>query len=187
MIEKRKSSVHGYGLFATQNIPAETNLGTCEGKWVKRRGIHVLEIEDDFQTALFKVTNDLKYINHGDNPNACYYDDLTVGTIREVRAYEEILHDYSGGSNRFEGYTKCKHCQRTVRVSKGRICYHVARTWSNAACTNFKKPALWISDRPIIAGGKNSDGECMRCRWDFSDGPNPDCPQCCIMLWHANK
>jgi SET domain-containing protein len=40
------------------------------------------------------VSCNLKYINHADNPNACYYDDLTVAAIRDISANEEITHNY---------------------------------------------------------------------------------------------
>jgi hypothetical protein len=42
-----------------------------------------------------EVTCDLKYINHCDDPNACYYDDLSVIALRDIHPHEEITHDYA--------------------------------------------------------------------------------------------
>jgi SET domain-containing protein len=44
-----------------------------------------------------EVICDLKYINHSQRPNACYYDDLSVIALRDIAPDEEITHDY--GSN----------------------------------------------------------------------------------------
>ena len=181
MIEARKSNVHGMGLFATQDIKADTDLGKCKGNWCQPGGIHVLWVSE---RENFLVTCDLKYINHGDNPNVAYFDDLTVGTLRDVKRDEELLHNYGDLQHIFDGHTKCSHCQRTVRVKDGRICFHVAQTWSNKACEAFRMPARWVVERPIMAMGKNTQGECMSCRWPFSEGENTDCPQCCLKTWH---
>jgi SET domain-containing protein len=43
------------------------------------------------------VICDLKYINHCERPNACYYDDLSVVALRDIEAGEEITHDYCCG------------------------------------------------------------------------------------------
>ena len=45
----------------------------------------------------FEVHCDLRYINHADDPNACYYDDLTVVALRDIARDEEITHDYENG------------------------------------------------------------------------------------------
>jgi SET domain-containing protein len=42
-----------------------------------------------------EVTCEFKYINHSDDPNACYYDDLSVVALRDIRPHEEITHDYA--------------------------------------------------------------------------------------------
>ena len=36
-----------------------------------------------------------RYINHADDPNACYYDDFSVVALRDIWPGEEITHDYS--------------------------------------------------------------------------------------------
>ena len=87
----KKSKIHGQGLFARVDIPKYTVIGIISGKPCKRNGFYVLWLSD---TQGFKVSCDLKYINHADNPNACYYDDLTVVALRDIKAHEEITHNY---------------------------------------------------------------------------------------------
>ena len=85
------SNIHGKGLFARVDIPKNTVIGTIQGKPCKRDGAHVIWLSE---TQGFKVSGNLKYINHADKPNACYYDDLSVVALRDIKAHEEITHDY---------------------------------------------------------------------------------------------
>ncbi len=43
----------------------------------------------------FEVLCHLRFINHSDDPNACYFDDLSVVALRDIAAGEEITHDYA--------------------------------------------------------------------------------------------
>jgi SET domain-containing protein len=88
----RKSPIHGMGLFAVRRIGKGEIIGHLEGEYTDEDGMHVLWL--DAHTS-FHVTNDLKYINHADEPNACYYDDLSVVALRDIEAGEEITHDYN--------------------------------------------------------------------------------------------
>ena len=85
------SKIHGKGLFASTDISKDTIIGTLEGKPCKRDGTHVIWLSE---TQAFKVSCNFKYINHADKPNACYYDDLSVVALRDIKAHEEITHDY---------------------------------------------------------------------------------------------
>ena len=93
MFEVQQSPIHGRGLFATDFIPAGTLLGNLQGYHVKEDGPHVLWIDGKDG---FSVTNNFKYINHNDQPNAAYYDDLTVMTLRDIYPAEELTHNYRG-------------------------------------------------------------------------------------------
>ena len=55
-------------------------------------GPYVLWISE---TRGIEVLCDLRYINHADEPNACYYDDLSVVALRDIEQDEEITHDYA--------------------------------------------------------------------------------------------
>ena len=85
------SSIHGKGLFAGGFIGSGTVIGWLEGKPSQIDGRYVLWVSEN---SGFEVEGELKYINHSDHPNACYYDDLSVVAIRNIRAHEEITHNY---------------------------------------------------------------------------------------------
>lgn len=85
------SDIHGRGLFAGRRIRAGTVIGWLRVKPARRNGAYVLWLDE---TRGVEVTCDLKYINHSDRPNACYYDDLSVVALRDIEPGEEITHDY---------------------------------------------------------------------------------------------
>jgi SET domain-containing protein len=86
------SNIHGKGLFTKITIAAGTTIGWLQGHPTEVDGIYVLWINE--QQGI-EVTCDLRYINHSDHPNACYYDDLSVVALRDIEADEEITHDYN--------------------------------------------------------------------------------------------
>ena len=88
------SDIHGQGLFAARPIAAGTVIGWLQGKRTTRDGDHVLWIS---ATEAIEVTCHLRYINHSDQPNACYYDDLSVVALANIDAHQEITHDYASG------------------------------------------------------------------------------------------
>jgi SET domain-containing protein len=88
----KESAIHGKGLFARKNIREGEVLGYIKGKPTTEDGPHVLWLVEKAQGI--HVECDLKYINHNDNPNACYYDDLSVVALRDIEKDEEITHNY---------------------------------------------------------------------------------------------
>ena len=86
-----KSPIHGRGLFARADIPKDTILGTLQGKLCHHDGEYVLWLS---KSEGFEVSCEFRYINHAKSANACYYDDLTVVALRNIKAHEEITHDY---------------------------------------------------------------------------------------------
>jgi len=96
MFEVRESPLHGRGLFATTFIPEDTILGFLKTEPPpsnELEGPYVLWIDG---VSPVRVTCDLRYINHSDEPNAAYYDDLSVMALRDILPGEELLHDYMG-------------------------------------------------------------------------------------------
>ena len=85
------SPIHGRGLFAAADIASGTIIGWLTGVPSQEDGPYVLWLGAD---RGIEVQCDLKYINHSDKPNACYYDDLSVVALRDIHAGEEITHDY---------------------------------------------------------------------------------------------
>jgi hypothetical protein len=86
------STIHGKGLFASTTIPGGAIIGWLNGKPSTTDGDHVLWISE---REGIEVLCDLRYINHADEPNACYYDDLSVVALRDIEPYEEITHNYA--------------------------------------------------------------------------------------------
>ena len=86
------SKIHGKGLFAASRITRGSVIGWLEGVPCRHDGCYVLWISP---TEAFEVTCDLRYINHADKPNACYYDDLSVVALRDIAAHQEITHNYA--------------------------------------------------------------------------------------------
>lgn len=88
------SSIHGKGLFAKTFIPSGTVIGVVQGEPTTTDGEHVLWIDE---SEGFHVQCDLRYINHSDTPNATFYDNLDVCATRDIKAGEEITHNYGAG------------------------------------------------------------------------------------------
>ena len=87
-----KSGIHGSGLFAKKPIKKGQLIGFLEGIKTTIDDTYVLWINEN---EGFEVQCCLKYINHADSPNACYYDDLSVVALEEIPKHEEITHNYS--------------------------------------------------------------------------------------------
>ena len=85
------STIHGFGLFARELIKSGEVIGMIEPKPVAEDGPHVLWISEE---EAHQVDGPLKYINHSVQPNACYYDDLTVVALTDIEAGSEITHNY---------------------------------------------------------------------------------------------
>ncbi len=92
------SGIHGKGLFATANIPADTLIMSIEGKKTSKDGIYVIWIETDDGPEGFEITSDARYVNHDANPNAIFYDD-ELWSLRRIRKGEEITHHYGDDWN----------------------------------------------------------------------------------------
>ncbi len=85
------SNIHGQGLFAESRIRGGTVIGWLQGRPCTVDGAYVLWISE---TQGIEVLCDLRYINHSEQPNACYYDDLSVIALRDIAPDEEITHNY---------------------------------------------------------------------------------------------
>lgn len=85
-----RSTIHGTGLFASSPIAADTVLGDLRARAARRDGPYVLTTGE----GRYRVLCKLRYINHSKSPNVAYVDDLTVVTLRNIEAGEELTHDY---------------------------------------------------------------------------------------------
>jgi len=99
MIKVKESPIHGRGLFAATRIPQGTVIGhlqTADAHENELDGPYVLWVDGEKPV---EVTCDFRYINHNDEPNAAYYDDLSVMSLRDIEPGEELTHDYLGDSD----------------------------------------------------------------------------------------
>jgi len=87
------SRIHGRGLFAATNVPADTLILPLEGHETAEEGTFVIWLEAPDGPLAFEITNDARYVNHAHKPNAALYDD-GLWSLRAIRRGEEITHDY---------------------------------------------------------------------------------------------
>lgn len=90
-----RSAIHGRGLFASRRISRGTVIGHVEGTPTRRNGTYTLWLDEENG---IRVTCNLRFINHSPQPNARYYDDLSVVALRNIEPHEEITHDYTNGA-----------------------------------------------------------------------------------------
>ena len=91
MVSVKRSKTHGRFLFATKFIRKGTIVGHIEGRRTTKDGPHVLWLDD--QQGI-EIVNELRFINHSEQANAVYYDDLTVVTLCDIHVGEELTHYY---------------------------------------------------------------------------------------------
>ncbi|HEX7140584.1 MAG TPA: SET domain-containing protein-lysine N-methyltransferase [Vicinamibacterales bacterium] len=130
MIEKRRSKIQGWGVFATETIPKNKRIVHYAGEKISNQESLRRERRYIKQGHIwcFKVTNRTvidagvggnaaRYINHACNPNA--YVDIVDGVIwiraaRKIRRGEEITYHYHTDG---EGLIKCRchpRCQKLL-------------------------------------------------------------------------
>lgn len=88
------SVIHGKGLFASRDMKAGELIGTYAGETVSEDGMHVLWVEEDEgQWTGYEGSNQMRYMNHSDEPNA-EMDGLQCYASHAIAAGEEITIDY---------------------------------------------------------------------------------------------
>ena len=90
----KNSAIHGKGLFAKEHIKEDELIGTFECRPTKDNGIYVLWIEEDQgEFKPYQVVNDMKFANHGPNPNSELYETQLYAS-RSILPHEEITFHY---------------------------------------------------------------------------------------------
>lgn len=89
------SPVHGRGLFARADIAAGTWIGHYDSIETSENGMHVLWVdgEEPGEWLGFDGTNELRFLNHNDDPNA-EMSELALYAIRDIKKDEEITFYY---------------------------------------------------------------------------------------------
>jgi uncharacterized protein len=93
-VSVRKSSIHGSGVFAEQDIGRGSLIGRFEGRPTRRNGTYVLwVVGHDDRVRGIEGTTELRYLNHARNPNAEFRVDKLFA-LRPIRRGEEITCHY---------------------------------------------------------------------------------------------
>jgi uncharacterized protein len=91
---RKKSEIHGYGLFARKKINKGDYMGEYDGPTVRKNGMHVLWVEDDGDEWIGRDgKNLLRYLNHSQKPQAEFVG-FKLYALRDIGADEEITIDY---------------------------------------------------------------------------------------------
>lgn len=96
----KDSPIHGRGVFARVDIPAFTYIGRYEGTATDEDGMHVLWLYDDTLEAWVGIDgdNEMRFLNHSDDPNA-EWSDVDLYATRWIAKGEEITFDYGWGDD----------------------------------------------------------------------------------------
>lgn len=111
MIQRRKSSISGWGVFATQPINKNTRIVTYDGEkirnqeslrreaeYIKKGHIWCFKLNSHWVRDAAVGGNIARYINHSCRPN-CYSrvigDTIWIIAGRNIRKGEELTYDYA--------------------------------------------------------------------------------------------
>lgn len=94
-VYKKKSSIHGTGLFAKRKIKKGEYIGTYEGKVAKRNGTYVLWVyeDEDGEPVGRSGKNLLRYLNHS-VPGNSEFDGFDLYARVKIMPDDEITFDY---------------------------------------------------------------------------------------------
>jgi SET domain-containing protein len=126
-IQRRKSPIHGWGVYATRRISKNTRIIDYAGEKISNRESLRRELRYIKRGHIwcFKLTsrtvidagvggNMARFINHSCRPN-CYVEIadgiIWIRAARNIAKGEELTYDYSTDG---EGLIKCK-CRRTCQ------------------------------------------------------------------------
>jgi len=128
--EVRQSKIHGRGLFAIADIAKDEIVAVKGGRTVDRKTLREkitprlgpVEIQIDDDLFIAPATNEerelsMLYSNHSRDANLGIRGEITFVAMREIRAGEELTHDWATTDN--DDYSvECKcgapNCRKTV-------------------------------------------------------------------------
>lgn len=130
MIEKRRSQIHGWGVYATRRIPKNTRIIdyagekisnqeslTRERQYIKRGHIWCFKLTNRTVVDAGVGGNDARFVNHSCHPN-CYIEIkngvIWIRAARTIGRGEELSYDYRTDG---EGLIMCRcrpGCQRLL-------------------------------------------------------------------------
>ena len=101
LVHVSDSPIHGKGLFASEDISANSYVGFYEGAQTLENGMYVLWVEqedsglehDGHYWMGYDGTGDLRFLNHARPPN-CELDGQELYASRNIHSGEELTIDY---------------------------------------------------------------------------------------------
>jgi SET domain-containing protein len=106
--EVRQSRIHGRGLFATDDIAKDEIVAVKGGHIIDRKTLREkvtprlgpVEIQIDNDLFIGPISNEerelsMLYSNHSCNPNLGVRGEITFVAMRDIRAGEELTHDWA--------------------------------------------------------------------------------------------
>lgn len=95
LVEVKKSSIHGKGVFARRDIGTGAKIGDFEGVPTNRNGRYVLwlNVDDETWTGI-RGTCSLRFLNHSSNPNSEFTSAGELFALREITSGEELTIHY---------------------------------------------------------------------------------------------
>jgi len=130
MIEKRRSTIHGWGIYATQRIPRNTRIIDYAGqkisnqeslrrerRYIKQGHIWCFKLTNRTVIDAGVRGNDARFINHSCRPN-CYIHIvggiIWIRAARTIRKGEELTYNYNTDG---DGLIECRcrpGCQKLL-------------------------------------------------------------------------
>ena len=93
-IEVRRSRIHGRGIFALQRLRKGQGIGRFDGDSTITDGTYVLWlIDEDGSENGIRGRNALRFLNHGEEPNAEFQGD-ELYALQNIQPGMEVLIDY---------------------------------------------------------------------------------------------
>ena len=130
MIEKRRSKIHGWGIYATQQIPKNTRIIDYAGELISNRESLKRERRQLRRGHIWCFTltrrtvrdaevggNAARFINHSCRPN-CYVEikdrTIWIRAARTIRKGEELSYDYNTDGDALMACRCRPGCQRRL-------------------------------------------------------------------------
>jgi len=130
----KKSSLHGFGCFATFRFLKGNRIAEYAGEKISRKeamrrmkrldGKRISELEAEWYVDGSVDGNQTQYINHSCDPNAdavVIDGSLFIFALREIAPGEEVTVDYLNSFEQDRSVCQCLAAACRQRYSKGRI------------------------------------------------------------------
>lgn len=130
-LELRQSPIHGYGLFASKEIPVNTLVAVFGGKVYTAEEISNLPDDSFVKDVATQLNNDFFlgplnendvergfFINHRCEPNARIKNSIFLVTIKSLVPDEELTFDYAHSHNKqinMQCSCGAKSCRKIIR------------------------------------------------------------------------